>query len=103
MLQPKTEEELPDDRVLEPEQDKMNQGFHFERDPSALKRVKAGEENGEEAEPLRNGAESTSEGEGGDANSGSTDSSGDGITLPFKAGKLSLASCVLSWFPPAWS
>ncbi|XP_057641380.1 eukaryotic translation initiation factor 4 gamma 3 isoform X12 [Chionomys nivalis] len=83
--EPKTEEELPDDRVLEPEQDKMNQGFHFERDPSALKRVKAGEQNGEEAEPLRNGAESTSEGEGGDANSGSTDSSGDGITLPFKA------------------
>ncbi|KAK7800636.1 hypothetical protein U0070_022520, partial [Myodes glareolus] len=79
------EEELPDDRVLEPEQDKMSQGFHFERDPSALKRVKPGEENGEEAEPLRNGAESTSEGEGGDANSGSTDSSGDGITLPFKA------------------
>ncbi|XP_040612225.1 eukaryotic translation initiation factor 4 gamma 3 isoform X6 [Mesocricetus auratus] len=83
--EPKADEELPDDRVLEPETDKMSQGFHFERDPSALKRVKAGEENGEEAEPLRNGAESTSEGEGGDANSGSTDSSGDGITFPFKA------------------
>ncbi|XP_059111226.1 eukaryotic translation initiation factor 4 gamma 3 isoform X5 [Peromyscus eremicus] len=82
--EPKAEEELPVDRALEPEQEK-SQGFHFERDPSALKRVKAGEENGEEAEPLRNGAESISEGEGGDANSGSTDSSGDGITFPFKA------------------
>ncbi|KAL1776948.1 eukaryotic translation initiation factor 4 gamma 3 isoform X1 [Sigmodon hispidus] len=83
--EPKAEEELPVDRVLEPEQDKMSQGFHFERDLSTLKRVKAGEEDGEEAEPLRNGAECTSEGEGGDANSGSTDSSGDGITFPFKA------------------
>ncbi|XP_055466842.1 eukaryotic translation initiation factor 4 gamma 3 isoform X6 [Psammomys obesus] len=83
--EPKAEEELSVDRVLEPEQDKMNQGFPFERDPSVLKRVKAGEENGEEAESLRSGAESASEGEGGDANSGSTDSSGDGGTLPFKA------------------
>ncbi|XP_035295385.1 eukaryotic translation initiation factor 4 gamma 3 isoform X5 [Cricetulus griseus] len=83
--EPKADEELPDDRVLEPETDKMSQGFHFERDSSALKRVKAGEENGEEVEPLRNGAESPSEGEGGDANSGSTDSSGDGIPFPFKA------------------
>ncbi|XP_052573636.1 eukaryotic translation initiation factor 4 gamma 3 isoform X23 [Peromyscus californicus insignis] len=82
--EPKAEEELPVDRALEPEQEK-SQGFPFERDPSALKRVKTGEENGEEAEPLRNGAESISEGEGGDANSGSTDSSGDGLTFPFKA------------------
>lgn len=82
--EPKAEEELPADRALEPEQEK-SQGSPFERDPSALKRVKAGEENGEEAEPLRNGAESISEGEGGDANSGSTDSSGDGTTFPFKA------------------
>lgn len=64
--------------------------------------MKAGEENGEEAEPLRNGAESISEGEGGDANSGSTDSSGDGTTFPFKAGTwasdslgLSLSSCAV--------
>ncbi|XP_036032942.1 eukaryotic translation initiation factor 4 gamma 3 isoform X4 [Onychomys torridus] len=83
-VEPKAEEELPVDRALEPEQEK-SQGFLFERDPSALKRVKAGEENGEEAEPLRNGAESISEGEGGDATSGSTDSSGDGIPFPFKA------------------
>ncbi|XP_028731188.1 eukaryotic translation initiation factor 4 gamma 3 isoform X20 [Peromyscus leucopus] len=82
--EPKAEEELPADRALEPEQEK-SQGSPFERDPSALKRVKAGEENDEEAEPLRNGAESISEGEGGDANSGSTDSSGDGSTFPFKA------------------
>lgn len=65
----------------------MSQGFHPERDPSDLKKVKAVEENGEEAEPVRNGAESVSEGEGIDANSGSTDSSGDGVTFPFKPGK----------------
>lgn len=76
----------------------MSQGFQFERDPSTLKRAKAEEENREEAEPVRNGAESASEGEGGDANSGSTDSSGDGVTFPFKAGKLSPTSCVPSLF-----
>lgn len=47
--------------------------------------MKAVEENGEEAEPVRNGAESVSEGEGVDANSGSTDSSGEGVTFPFKS------------------
>ncbi|XP_063575809.1 eukaryotic translation initiation factor 4 gamma 3 isoform X32 [Pongo abelii] len=83
-LEPKAEEELSVDKVLESEQDKMSQGFHPERDPSDLKKVKAVEENGEEAEPVRNGAESASEGEGIDANSGSTDSSGDGVTFPFK-------------------
>nr|XP_040143998.1 eukaryotic translation initiation factor 4 gamma 3 isoform X22 [Ictidomys tridecemlineatus] len=82
-LEPKAEE-LSVDRVLESEQEKMSQGFHPEKDPSDLKKVKGLEENGEEAEPLRNGAESVSEGEGVDANSGSTDSSGDGITFPFK-------------------
>lgn len=65
----------------------MSQGFHPERDPSDLKNVKTVEENGEEAEPVRNGAESVSEGEGIDANSGSTDSSGEGVTFPFKSGK----------------
>lgn len=65
----------------------MSQGFHPEKDPSDPKKVKGLEENGEETEPLRNGAESVSEGEGVDANSGSTDSSGDGITFPFKPGK----------------
>ncbi|XP_071073825.1 eukaryotic translation initiation factor 4 gamma 3 isoform X33 [Dasypus novemcinctus] len=83
-LEPKGEEELSGDKVLESEQDKMNQGFHPERDSSNLKKVKAVEENGEEAEPVRNGAESVSEGEGIDANSGSTDNYGDGVTFPFK-------------------
>uniref|UniRef100_A0A8C3WIG0 Eukaryotic translation initiation factor 4 gamma 3 n=1 Tax=Catagonus wagneri TaxID=51154 RepID=A0A8C3WIG0_9CETA len=84
-LEPKAEEELSSDKVLESEQDKMSQGFHPERDPSDLKNVKAVEENGEEADPVRNGAESVSEGEGVDANSGSTDSSGEGVTFPFKS------------------
>ncbi|KAM8788671.1 eukaryotic translation initiation factor 4 gamma 3 isoform 29-T29 [Rhynchonycteris naso] len=79
------EEELSGDKVLESDQDKMSPGFHPERDPSDLKKVKAVEENGEEAEPVRNGAESVSEGEGVDAHSGSTDSSGEGVTFPFKA------------------
>ncbi|EQB78656.1 eukaryotic translation initiation factor 4 gamma 3 isoform 3 [Camelus ferus] len=84
-LEPKAEEELSGDKLLESEQNKMSQGFHPERDPSDLKKVKAVEENGEEAEPVRNGAESVSEGEGIDANSGSTDSSGEGVTFPFKS------------------
>ncbi|XP_040852994.1 eukaryotic translation initiation factor 4 gamma 3-like isoform X3 [Ochotona curzoniae] len=83
-LEPTTEEELSADKVLESEQDQMSHGFHPERDPSDLKSLKAVEENGEEVEPLRNGAESTSEGEGADAHSGSADSSGDGVTFPFK-------------------
>uniref|UniRef100_A0A671FV08 Eukaryotic translation initiation factor 4 gamma 3 n=1 Tax=Rhinolophus ferrumequinum TaxID=59479 RepID=A0A671FV08_RHIFE len=83
-LQPKAEEELSGDKILESEQDKMSQGFHPERDSSDLKKVKAVEENGEEAEPVRNGAESVSEGEAIDANSGSTDSSGEGVTFTFK-------------------
>uniref|UniRef100_A0A8C7BQA7 Eukaryotic translation initiation factor 4 gamma 3 n=1 Tax=Neovison vison TaxID=452646 RepID=A0A8C7BQA7_NEOVI len=83
-VEPKAEEELSGDKVLESEQDKMSQGFHPGRDPSDLKKVKTVEENGEEAEPVRNGAESISEGEGIDANSGSTDSSGEGVTFPFK-------------------
>lgn len=78
----------------------MSQGFHPERESSDLKKVKAVEENGEDAEPIRNGAESVSEGEGIDANSGSTDSSGEGVTFPFKPGKCILSSCVhLSFFP----
>ncbi|XP_037357064.2 eukaryotic translation initiation factor 4 gamma 3 isoform X1 [Talpa occidentalis] len=82
-LEPKAEEELSGDKVLESEHNKMSQGFHPERDSSDLKKAKAVEENGE-AEPVRNGAESVSEGEGIDANSGSTDSSGEGVTFPFK-------------------
>ncbi|XP_043846624.1 eukaryotic translation initiation factor 4 gamma 3 isoform X20 [Dromiciops gliroides] len=83
--EPKVEEELSGDKVLESEQDKMSQGFHPERDPPDLKKAKAVEENGEqENEPVRNGAESASEGEGVDANSGSPDSSGDGVAFPLK-------------------
>ncbi|XP_012577740.1 PREDICTED: eukaryotic translation initiation factor 4 gamma 3 isoform X4 [Condylura cristata] len=82
-FEPKAEEELSGDKVLESEHNKMSQGFHPERDSSDLKKAKALEENGE-AEPVRNGAESVSEGEGVDANSGSTDSSGEGLTFPFK-------------------
>nr|KAF6443607.1 eukaryotic translation initiation factor 4 gamma 3 [Molossus molossus] len=78
------EEELSGDKVLESEQDKMSQGFHPERDSSDLKKAKAVEENGEEAEPIHNGAEIGSECEGIDANSGSTDSSGEGVTFPIK-------------------
>ncbi|KAI5947188.1 Eukaryotic translation initiation factor 4 gamma 3 [Manis javanica] len=82
-LEPKAEEELSDEKVFESEQDKMNQGFHPGRDPSDLKKVKAVEENGEEAEPVRNGAENVSEGEAIGADSGSTDGSGEGATFPF--------------------
>ncbi|XP_021118648.1 eukaryotic translation initiation factor 4 gamma 3 isoform X4 [Heterocephalus glaber] len=91
VLEPKAEEEFSIDRILESEQDKMSQRFHPEGDLSDIKKVKAVEENGEEAEPVHNGAESISESEGVDANSGSTDSSGDGIIIPFKPE---------SWKPP---
>uniref|UniRef100_A0A8B9TJQ1 Eukaryotic translation initiation factor 4 gamma 3 n=1 Tax=Anas platyrhynchos TaxID=8839 RepID=A0A8B9TJQ1_ANAPL len=77
----KVEEELSGDKVLESEQDKMSHGFQLEKDPSELTKVKPVEENGEqEAEPVRNGAESVSEGEGTDANSGCTESSSEGPT-----------------------
>lgn len=95
MLQSKVEEELSGDKVLESEQDKMSHGFQLEKDSSELKKVKPVEENGEqEAEPVRNGAESVSEGEGTDANSGCTESSSEGPTYQYKPGK----SCILAWF-----
>ncbi|XP_010117060.1 PREDICTED: eukaryotic translation initiation factor 4 gamma 3 [Chlamydotis macqueenii] len=63
----------------------MSHGFQLERDPSELKKVKPVEENGEqEAEPVRNGAESVSEGEGTDANSGFTESSSEGPVYQYK-------------------
>uniref|UniRef100_U3IBP0 Eukaryotic translation initiation factor 4 gamma 3 n=1 Tax=Anas platyrhynchos platyrhynchos TaxID=8840 RepID=U3IBP0_ANAPP len=81
----KVEEELSGDKVLESEQDKMSHGFQLEKDPSELTKVKPVEENGEqEAEPVRNGAESVSEGEGTDANSGCTESSSEGPTYQYK-------------------
>ncbi|XP_068270649.1 eukaryotic translation initiation factor 4 gamma 3 isoform X7 [Nyctibius grandis] len=83
--EPKVEEELSGDKVLESEQEKMSHEFQLERDPSELKKAKPVEENGEqEAEPVRNGAESVSEGEGTDANSGFTESSSEGPVYQYK-------------------
>ncbi|XP_063210034.1 eukaryotic translation initiation factor 4 gamma 3 isoform X15 [Chroicocephalus ridibundus] len=83
--EPKVEEELSGDKVLESDQEKMSHGFQLERDPSELKKAKPVEENGEqEAEPVRNGAESVSEGEGTDANSGFTESSSEGPAYQYK-------------------
>ncbi|XP_065594314.1 eukaryotic translation initiation factor 4 gamma 3 isoform X9 [Cyrtonyx montezumae] len=83
--EPKVEEELLSDKVLESEQDNMSHGFQLERDPSELKKVKSVEENGEqEAEPVRNGAESMSEGEGTDVTSGCTEGSAEGPALQYK-------------------
>ncbi|XP_072210170.1 eukaryotic translation initiation factor 4 gamma 3 isoform X4 [Excalfactoria chinensis] len=83
--EPEVEEELSSDKVLESEQDNMSHGFHLERDPSELKKVKPVEENGEqEAEPVRNGAESMSEGEGTDVTSGCTEGSAEGPALQYK-------------------
>ncbi|XP_069730975.1 eukaryotic translation initiation factor 4 gamma 3 isoform X17 [Phaenicophaeus curvirostris] len=83
--EPKVEEEPSGDKVLESEQETMSHGLQLERDPSELKKVKPVEENGEqEAEPVRNGAESVSEGEGTDANSGPTESSGEAPVYQYK-------------------
>uniref|UniRef100_A0A8C3KSC6 Eukaryotic translation initiation factor 4 gamma 3 n=1 Tax=Chrysolophus pictus TaxID=9089 RepID=A0A8C3KSC6_CHRPC len=83
--EPKVEEELSSDKVLESEQDNMSHGFQLERDPPELKEVKPVEENGEqEAEPVRNGAESMSEGEGTDATLGCTEGSAEGPALQYK-------------------
>ncbi|XP_064326482.1 eukaryotic translation initiation factor 4 gamma 3 isoform X5 [Phalacrocorax carbo] len=83
--EPKVEEELSGDKVLESEQEKMSHGFQLERDPAELKKAKPVEENGEqEAEPVRNGAESVSEGEGTDANSGFTEGSSEGPAYQYK-------------------
>ncbi|NXY53666.1 IF4G3 factor, partial [Callaeas wilsoni] len=83
--EPKEEEEPSGDKVLESDQEKMSHGLQLEREPSELKAVKPVEENGEqEAEPVRNGAESISEGEGTDANSGCTESSGEGPVYQYK-------------------
>ncbi|NWU71869.1 IF4G3 factor, partial [Pterocles burchelli] len=84
-MEPKAEEEPSGDKVLESDQEKMSHGCQLERDPSELKQAKPVEENGEqEAEPVRNGAESVSEGEGTDATSGFTESSGEGPVYQYK-------------------
>ncbi|RLV89722.1 hypothetical protein DV515_00014737 [Chloebia gouldiae] len=83
--EPKEEEEPSGDKVLESDQEKMSHGLQPEREPSELKAVQAVKENGEqEAEPVRNGAESVSEGEGTDAASGCTESSGEGPLYQYK-------------------
>ncbi|XP_009081479.1 PREDICTED: eukaryotic translation initiation factor 4 gamma 3, partial [Acanthisitta chloris] len=83
--EPKEEEEPSVDKVLESDQEKMSLGLQLEREPSELKPAKPVEENGEqEAEPVRNGAESVSEGEGTDANSGCTESSSEGPVYQHK-------------------
>ncbi|NWV74096.1 IF4G3 factor, partial [Dasyornis broadbenti] len=83
--EPKEEEEPSGDKVLESDQEKMSHGLQLEREPLELKAVKPVEENGEqEAEPVRNGAESVSEGEGTDANSGCTESSGEAPVYHYK-------------------
>ncbi|CAN8198549.1 unnamed protein product [Coccothraustes coccothraustes] len=83
--EPKEEEEPSGDKVLESDQEKMSHGLQAEREPSELKAVKGVEENGEqEAEPVRNGAESVSEGEGADGTSGCTESSGEGPLYQYK-------------------
>nr|XP_021393530.1 eukaryotic translation initiation factor 4 gamma 3 isoform X5 [Lonchura striata domestica] len=79
------EEETSGDKVLESDQEKMSHGLQAEREPSELKAVKGVEENGEqEAEPVRNGAESVSEGEGTDAACGCTESPGEGPGYQYK-------------------
>ncbi|NXA41829.1 IF4G3 factor, partial [Eudromia elegans] len=84
-VEPKVEEELSGDKILESEPDKTNHGFPLEKDPPEVKKVKAVEENGEQdPEPVRNGAESVSEGEGTEANSGCPESSGEGPVYQYK-------------------
>ncbi|XP_025906737.1 eukaryotic translation initiation factor 4 gamma 3 [Nothoprocta perdicaria] len=84
-VEPQVEEELSGDKVLESEPDKTNHGFPLEKDAPEVKKVKAVEENGEQdAEPVRNGAESVSEGEGTEANSGFTETSSEGPVYQYK-------------------
>ncbi|XP_027524550.1 eukaryotic translation initiation factor 4 gamma 3 isoform X7 [Corapipo altera] len=83
--EPKEEEEPSGDKVLESDQEKMSHGPQLEREPSELKAVKAVEENGEqEAEPVRNGAESVSEGEGTEPHSGCTETPSEGPVYQYK-------------------
>lgn len=82
-------EELGSDRILEAEQDAVRLSSCPGTDsPSDLKVTEATEENGEqEGEPIRNGAESVSEGEGGDGSVGCPESSSEAPTCPYKPGQ----------------
>ncbi|XP_050178636.1 eukaryotic translation initiation factor 4 gamma 3 isoform X2 [Myiozetetes cayanensis] len=83
--EPKEEEEPSGDKVLESDQEKMSHGPQLEREPPELKAAKAVEENGEqEAEPVRNGAESGAEGEGTEPPSGCTDTPSEGPVYQYK-------------------
>ncbi|NWS13123.1 IF4G3 factor, partial [Pachyramphus minor] len=84
-MEPKEEEEPSGDKVLESDQEKMSHGPQVEREPSELKAAKAVEENGEqEVEPVRNGAESVSEGEGSEPHSGCTETPSEGPVYQYK-------------------
>ncbi|XP_025028211.1 eukaryotic translation initiation factor 4 gamma 3 isoform X12 [Python bivittatus] len=75
--EPKVEEDLGGDRILEPEQEAMSLG---RASPSSLKIAKVTEENGEqEGDSLRNGAEGVSEKE-----EGCTESASEAPALPYK-------------------
>ncbi|NXA71581.1 IF4G3 factor, partial [Thryothorus ludovicianus] len=81
----KEEEEPSGDKVLESDQEPTSHGLAAEREPSEPRAGKAMEENGEqEAEPVRNGAESVSEGEGTDGPPG-TEGSAEGPLCQYKA------------------
>ncbi|NWS27853.1 IF4G3 factor, partial [Polioptila caerulea] len=84
--EPKEEEEEPSgDKVLESDQEPTSHGLAAEREPSEPRAGKAVEENGEpEAEPVRNGAESVSEGEGTEGPPG-TEGSAEGPLCQYKA------------------
>ncbi|XP_033015267.1 eukaryotic translation initiation factor 4 gamma 3 isoform X12 [Lacerta agilis] len=84
--EPKAEVEPGGDRILESEQEAVSQKTCPRRDShSDLKVAKAAEENGEqEGEPIRNGADSVSEGEGGEGNSGCTESPSETPACQYK-------------------
>lgn len=93
----KATEELGSDGILEAEPEALRLSPCTGRDsPSDLKQARVTEENGEqEGEPLRNGAESISEGEGGDASSACMEGSGETPTCQYKPRR----SCVAA-LPP---
>uniref|UniRef100_A0A8D2JL72 Eukaryotic translation initiation factor 4 gamma 3 n=1 Tax=Varanus komodoensis TaxID=61221 RepID=A0A8D2JL72_VARKO len=84
--EPKPEEELGGDRILESEQEAMSHGTGPRRDSAPdLKIVKALEENGEqEGEPIRNGAENVSEDEGADGSLGCTENPSEAPASQYK-------------------
>ncbi|XP_071431821.1 eukaryotic translation initiation factor 4 gamma 3 isoform X7 [Pithys albifrons albifrons] len=84
--EPTEQEEPSGDKVLESEQEKVSPGAQLDREPPEPRAAaKAVEENGEqEAEPVRNGAESGAEGDGTDSGTGGTDSATEGPGYQYK-------------------